>query len=107
MRAPHGNSLWLRIAPGITWAMLVGPAAAGLIGVLLPAFGYFPAIGGFGFSLEHWRVLWSTPGVARGVLLSLWVGTAATLLSLGIVAAILAQFHNSPGLWLIRRLLSP
>ena len=107
MRAAHGDSLWLRLAPGVTWAMLVVPAAAGLIGVLLPAFGYFPALGGFSFSLEHWRVLWSTPGVVRGTLLSLWVGSAATLLSLGIVAAVLAQFHNSPVLWLIRRVLSP
>src|SRR5687768_10898360 len=106
MRAADGDSLWIRIAPGVTRAMLVVPAAAGLAGVLLPAFGYFPAIGGFGFSLEHWWVLWSTPGMVRGVLLSLWVGSVATVLSLGIVAAILAQFHNSPVLWLIRRVLS-
>jgi putative thiamine transport system permease protein len=107
MRAAHGDSLWIRIAPGVTRAMLVVPVAAGLVGVLLPAFGYFPPLGGLSFSLEPWRVLWSTPGVMRGVLLSLWVGSAATLLSLGIVAAMLAQFHNSPVLWFIRRVLSP
>lgn len=107
MRAADGDSLWLKIVPGVTWALLIIPAAAGLVGVLLPAFGYFPALGGTGFSLEPWRALWTSPGVLRGTLLSLWVGLAATFLSLAIVAAVLAQFHNSPVLWVIRRVLSP
>ena len=107
MRAADGESLWLKIAPGFTWAILIIPTAAGLVGVVLPAFGYFPTLGGTSFSLEPWRALWASPGVVRGTVLSLWVGLAATSLSLVIVAAVLAQFHSSPVLWLVRRVLSP
>jgi putative thiamine transport system permease protein len=100
-------SLWLRIAPAVFIAVLVVPAAAGLIGVLLPAFGYFPALGGSAFSLEHFRALWSSPGLLPSLLVTIWVGFAATLLSLFIVVALLAQFHGTAWLWLVRRILSP
>jgi putative thiamine transport system permease protein len=98
---------WLRIAPGVAWTILVLPAAAGLIGVVLPAFGYFPALGGSAFSLEPWRQLLQMPGLLRSLALTLWVGFAATLLSLLIVTAVFAQFHNNRIFWLARRTLSP
>src|SRR5688572_31907704 len=107
MRVKEGDSIWLKIAPGVSWAILTVPAAAGILGVLLPAFGYFPALGGVHLSLEPWRALWSSPGVVRGTMLSLWVGLIATFLSFAVVAVVLAQFHNSPVLWLVRRVLSP
>ena len=37
--------------------------AAGLLFVLLPAFGYFPALGGDAFSLQPWRDLIAHPGL--------------------------------------------
>ena len=38
----------LRLAPAAAIALLIGPVIAGLAGVALPAFGYFPALGGTG-----------------------------------------------------------
>jgi putative thiamine transport system permease protein len=64
---------------------------AGLIGTLLPAFGYLPAIGGEHFSLAPWRTLLEQPGVLTSVRLSLQTGLLATLLSLAIASGFCAM----------------
>ena len=50
--------------------------AAGLLGTLLPAFGYLPVLGGERLSLEPWRQLASAPGLATALRLSLVSGFA-------------------------------
>ena len=40
------KGLSIRCAPPLTLLIFLGPVAAGLIGTLLPAFGYLPALGG-------------------------------------------------------------
>ena len=52
----------LRFAPAVTVAVLLLPIVAGLVGTLLPAFGYLPAIGGMSFGFDGWRKLFATPG---------------------------------------------
>ena len=50
-----------RVSPPLTARLprhlLTLPILAGLAGTVLPAFGYLPALGGEGFSLEPWRML--------------------------------------------------
>ena len=53
----------LRFVPALTVAAFLLPIAAGLVGTLLPAFGYLPAIGGDAFSLDPWRRLFAYPGL--------------------------------------------
>ena len=77
----------IRIAPRLVVALMALPVAAGLAGAMLPAFGYFPALGGMAFSLDPWRDLLAWPGLAKAVRLSLVTGLGATLLSLAINAA--------------------
>jgi putative thiamine transport system permease protein len=67
--------------------------AAGLIFVLLPAFGYFPALGGTSLSLQPWRELLAYPGLAsaaRATLISAFmampVALALAMLALAWVA---------------------
>src|SRR5438876_450984 len=72
----------LLLAPILTLAVFLVPIGAGLVFTLLPAFGYFPAIGGTAFSLQPWRDLVAYPGFATSLRLTLTVGIAATLLSL-------------------------
>ena len=43
----------------------------------------------------------------KSLLLTLWIGFAATLISLAIVVAIFARFHGSLVLAAMRRMLSP
>ena len=52
---------WLRLMPGVTVAIFLLPVIAGLLGTLLPSFGYLPELGGRGFSLEPWRMLLAAP----------------------------------------------
>jgi putative thiamine transport system permease protein len=93
----------------IAWLALVAiPAvaiAAGLIFVLLPAFGYFPALGGAALSLQPWRDLIAYPGVAsaaRATLISAFVALPVALgLALLALAWIAPAGTARPGLPLI------
>jgi len=97
----------LGLFPALTLGLLLGPLAAGLLGTLLPAFGYLPALGGEALGLAPWRTLFATPGVGEGVRLSLTVGLGSTLLSLGLVAVFCAAWHGTRWFRWLSRLLSP
>ena len=62
--------------------VLVVPVAAGLLGALLPAAGYFPALGSDTLSLEPARDFFATPGLARAIELTLFIGIGTTVLAL-------------------------
>ncbi|KPQ25342.1 MAG: putative thiamine transport system permease protein [Halomonas sp. HL-48] len=97
----------LQLAPALLVSLLVLPVGAGLLMVLLPAFGYLPALGGDAVSLAPWRMLLDHPGLGRSVAVSYASGLVSTVLALAIVVLFLAA---SRGTWLdrsIRRLVSP
>lgn len=83
-------------APWLTIALFMLPVVAGLVGTLLPAFGYLPAIGGHELSLAPWRALFEQPGVLTSIRLSLQTGVAATLLSLGLALSFCALMSERP-----------
>jgi putative thiamine transport system permease protein len=82
----------LRWAPALTVATFALPIAAGLLGTLLPAFGYLPAIGTHGFGLQAWHTLFAHPGFAASLQVTLFTGVVSTVLSLllalGLAAAV-------------------
>lgn len=97
----------LRLAPAFIIALLVLPVGAGLLMVLLPAFGYLPALGGHSVSLASWHMLFSQPGLGRSVAVSFASGLVSTAMALIVVVLFLAA---SQGTWMdraIRRLVSP
>ncbi len=79
-----------RLGPPLTIALLTVPVFAGLIGTLLPAFGYLPALGGNRFSLEPFQMLLTQPGIMASAMLSLSTGFGASLIALVIVMLFLA-----------------
>lgn len=85
----------LRLAPPLTLALFLLPVLAGLAGTLLPAFGYLPALGGGGVSLQPWRDLAAWPGLQTSLRLTLTTGFAAALLSLAIALGIAAAAQQS------------
>ncbi|MEO1190528.1 MAG: ABC transporter permease [Pseudomonadota bacterium] len=88
-------------AVGAVVVLLLGaPVLLGLVGVVLPAFGYLPALGGESLTLDPWRQLFAEPGLWTAALLGLSSGLLATLLSLCLVIALLA----AGPLWLRRGL---
>ena len=95
MRPPAAHPL-LRLAPALTLAVFLLPVAAGLVGTLLPAFGWLPALGGDRLSLQPWQSLLDTPGLGSAVGLTLATGWSATVLSLGIAIGTVAALHHRP-----------
>lgn len=90
---PHG-SRWLALAPALTLTAFTLPIATGLLGTLLPAFGYLPAIGGTSFGTAPWRALFDAPGFATALRLTLATGWAAAVLSVLLAVAIVAFVHH-------------
>lgn len=96
-----------RSAVAFTLGLLLLPIAFGLLGTFLPAFGYLPALGGVGLSLNPFRALFATPGLVPAAVLSLATGLVATILSLGITLLFVAGFAGTPVLARIQHLISP
>ena len=58
------------------------PVACGLLFVLLPAFGYFPALGGEAWTLAPWHALAGLPGLPAALRATLISGFLSTPLAL-------------------------
>ena len=102
---PDGRFLpW---APLLTLLALLGPVAAGVLGTVLPAWGYMPVLGGHAVSLAPLRGLADWPGLPRAATLSLTTGLASTLLALAIVTLICATLHGTRAFRILQRALSP
>ncbi|MEO6564452.1 MAG: ABC transporter permease [Casimicrobiaceae bacterium] len=102
----------LRFAPAVTVAVLLLPIVAGLVGTLLPAFGYLPAIGGSSFGVDGWRRLFAAPGIATSIGSTLFTGILASVLSVLLAIAFCAWAWGRPwtrrvGSWLAPILATP
>ena len=95
------------LAPALTLVVMLGPVAAGLLGTALPAFGWLPALGGRGLSLDPWRDLATVPGLATSLRLSVVTGLAATAISLALTVLICAALDGTRLFAVVRRALSP
>lgn len=97
----------LRLAPIVTLILMLGPVLAGLLGTVLPAFGYLPSLGGDSFGLSAFAELLATPGIRVSIRLSWVTGFAATACSLLIVVLFCAAWHGTVWFTRLERLLSP
>ncbi len=102
-----GGLDWTRPVPVLTLALFLLPIGAGLLGTLLPAFGWLPALGGETLGLAPWRALLAQPGLAQAVLVSLVSGLGATLAAFALVVAFCAGCHRSRLFRRLRLLLAP
>lgn len=91
----------------LTLGLLLLPITFGLFGTLLPAFGFFPALGGHALSLDPFRNLLATPGLPTAVVLSVATGLGATVISLGVTLIFVASYAGTPTLSRLQHLLSP
>ncbi len=97
----------IRAAPWLVVALMALPVAAGLGGALLPAFGYFPALGGTQPSLDPWRDLLAWPGLGAAVRLSVVTGLLATALSLAVTLLIVAAWQGTRSFRALSAALAP
>jgi putative thiamine transport system permease protein len=106
--APADRRSARRLAGALLLPLTLGlPVAAGLAGVLAPAFGYLPAIGGRTLTLEPWRDLLGWPGLGRAVAVALGSGMLAVALSFLLAMAVCACLSGSRAFLWVTRALSP
>jgi putative thiamine transport system permease protein len=97
----------LRLAPILTLFLFLAPIAAGLIGTVLPGFGYIPSLGLVAPSVQPWRDLASTPGIVDSVQLTVVSGLGATILAFGLATGFCAAAHSRPWMARLERLSAP
>lgn len=97
----------LRLFPAAALSLLLAPVAAGLAGILLPAFGYLPALGYGRLSLDPFRELFAMPGLARSAGLSLGTGLATTGIAFAVVVLFVAGWRGTRVFRTLESLVSP
>ncbi|MEQ8355843.1 MAG: ABC transporter permease subunit [Kiloniellaceae bacterium] len=97
----------LTYLPVITLGAFLAPVGAGLIGTWLPAFGYFPTLGGKSLSLAPWKTLFAQPGLAESLRLTLLSGVLATLAAFLLTVFFLAACHGGRVILAVRGLMAP
>jgi len=97
----------LRFAPPLALFVLAVPLACGLMGTVLPAFGFLPALGGHHLSTEPFAELFGQPGLWRSALQALMIGLLTTAISLAMVAGFVCAWYGTRAFRLIQHLVSP
>jgi putative thiamine transport system permease protein len=97
----------LRFAPPFAVLVLAGPIFCGLLATLLPAFGYFPALGGHHVTLIHFASFFAEPGIWISISLSLATGLVTTGISLGLVMLFFAAWSRTKLFIRVQHLVSP
>ncbi len=87
--------------------VLLFPVAAGLLGSLLPAFGYDPATGRYSGETSPFSSLLAEPGIWHSAGLSLFTGLATTAVSLFFVVAFVASWYGTAFFRVLQHFLSP
>ena len=87
--------------------VLIIPVVAGVIGVFLPAMGYFPAIGANQFDFRVFAALFDVAGIHTMMWLSLFTGIVATAIAALLSFVLLSVFYRSRMLSRIQVVLSP
>jgi putative thiamine transport system permease protein len=97
----------LVLAPPLTLLICFLPIASGVIGTVLPAFGWLPALDATTFSLAPWHSLAAAPELAGSVRLTLTTGLVATLATFLIAILFCAAAHDSAAFRRLHRWLTP
>ena len=87
--------------------LLLVPVTVGVIGVVFPALGYFPALGEHSFSFRIFVELLNVKHIGQMIWLSLFSGVGSTILASFITFLLLAHCYQSSLLNKIQALLSP
>lgn len=91
----------------LLFLLLLIPVSVGLIGIVFPSFGYFPALDRHDFSFDIFKQLFAVDGVGRMVWLSLFTGIGSTLLATLCTFLLLAACYKSSFLSKVQTMLSP
>lgn len=93
--------------PTLTLLFLLGPVLAGLLGTLLPSFGFLRLTEEAAFSLEPWTALAAWPGLQKSLWLSLKTGLLSTFIAFVLAVLLVAGWQGTRWFKLAHGLLSP
>lgn len=94
------------LLPILTTAIFLLPVGLGLVGTLLPAFGWLPVIGLDELSIAPWQKLFSYPGFSTALQHTLVTGIGSSLLSLCLTFLLLVGLYPSSVFTVVERWLS-
>ena len=97
----------VKLSPSILVILLLVPVVAGLLGVLLPAFGWLPALGEDTFGFRGFEALWLTPGFVKMLALSFSTSLISTFFAVVLSILIIGNYFNSRLLNYIQKLFGP
>jgi putative thiamine transport system permease protein len=83
-----------RLANGLLVGLVLVPTLAGLLGVVLPAFGYLPALGFDQPGLGAFARALALPGLVPATLMSIGVGVVSTALALALAVVLTATLTS-------------
>lgn len=91
----------------ITQLVCLLPVTLGVVGTLLPSFGYFPVAGFHQLTGNYYEMFWQAPGLSSMVMATLVSGSLAISISLLLTITIFSVFYNSSSWKIWRNFLSP
>jgi putative thiamine transport system permease protein len=98
---------WVKLTPSILITLLLVPVVAGLLGVILPAFGWLPALGEDSVDFRGFKALFQTPGFVTMLTLSFSTSFISTFFAVILSILILGNYFDSKLLGHIQKLLGP
>ena len=97
----------LKICLILLGLIIISPTFFGILGVIFPAFGYFPTLGGNSFSFKFFIELFSIPGIMQSSLLSFSSGVFSTIFALLFSQIILIYIYDTKIFYYLKILISP
>lgn len=97
----------IRLGPPLAIFLLAGPIVFGLIGTLLPALGFLPALGGMSLTFEHLADAISRPGMLMSMTISLAAGLVTSAISVAAVFLFVGAFAGTRIFERVQHLISP
>ena len=96
------KALWVLLS-----GVLIVPITFGILGFLLPSFGYFPILDKHQFNLDYFYVSSNVPGISKSIILSFFTGFLSTVLALFFSQLIILSIFQSRVYGFIKTIISP
>ena len=96
------KALWVLLS-----GVLIVPITFGILGFLLPSFGYFPILDKHQFNLDYFYISSNVPGISKSIILSFFTGFLSTVLALFFSQLIILSIFQSRVFSFIKTIISP
>ena len=96
------KALWVLLSTA-----LIVPITFGILGFLMPSFGYFPILDKHQFNLDYFYVSSNIPGISKSIILSFFTGFLSTILALFFSQLIILSIFRSRIYSFLKTIISP